>query len=48
MDNELNENAYNICMLIPSFVDYLFPIGAANYIKSGESREFPNLILYSP
>ena len=48
MANELNENAYNISMLIPSFVDYLYPTGKANYIKSGESREFQNMIMFSP
>ena len=48
MANELNENAYNISMLIPSFVDYLYPTGKANYIRSGESREFPNMIMFSP
>ncbi len=35
-------------MLIPSFVDYLFPNGPTDYIKSGTSREFTNMILFSP
>ena len=46
--NDLDGNAYNICCLIPSFVDYLYPVGNTDYVKTGKMREFTNFIMFSP
>jgi len=45
---DLDNNSYNICVLIPSIVDYFFPNEKYYYIGTGEKREFTNLILFAP
>ena len=45
---EKNMEGLNICCLIPSFLEYLFPNDETDYIKTGTSREFENYVFFSP
>ena len=46
--HEADYQGLNICTLIPSFIDYLYPIDNPNYIATGDSREFENYVFFSP